>query len=85
MVELRVQVCSMNTSHEERQLCWRPVLFVLLGWLTQMDRHEEATRPLREAGELDPRSAAVVPSTLYRNHLGLSLILDRHLSGGYWY
>lgn len=27
-------VCSMNTSHEERQLCWRPVLLVLLDWLT---------------------------------------------------
>ncbi|MBA3967454.1 MAG: tetratricopeptide repeat protein [Nitrospirales bacterium] len=141
----------MNTSHEERQLCWRPVLRVLLGWLAsggclpksiplaslpmeqpmatdlnltgidqyqagqwmeafgsfdaalqvdpdfveahfnaglalhQMDRHEEATRHFRRAGELDPRNATIVNSVLYRNHLGLSSTLERHLSGGYRY
>lgn len=141
----------MNTSHEERQLCWRPVLLVLPGWLTsggclpksiplaslpmkhpmatnwnltgidpyqaghwmetfewfdaalqidpdsveapfyaglalnQVDRHEEATRHIRWAVELDPRNAAVVHFRLYRNHPGLSSTLKRHLSGGYRY
>lgn len=53
--------------------------------LHQMDQHEEATRHFRLAGELDPQNAAVVNSTLYRNHLGLSSTLERHLSGGYRY
>lgn len=85
MVEFRVEVCSMNTSHEERQFCWRLVLLVFLGWLTQIDWQEEATRHFRQAGELDPRNAEVVHSMLYRNHPGLSSTLDRHLSGGYQY
>ena len=53
--------------------------------LHQMDRHEEATRYFSRAGELDPRNAAVFHSMLYRNHLGLSSTLERHLSGGYRY
>lgn len=53
--------------------------------LHQMDRHEEATRHFRRAGELAPGNEAVVNSVLYRNHLGLSSTLERHLSGGYRY
>jgi Tfp pilus assembly protein PilF len=53
--------------------------------LHQMDRHEEATQHFRRAGELAPRNEAIVKSALYRNHLGLSSVLERHLSGGYRY
>lgn len=53
--------------------------------LHQMDQHEEATRHFRVTGELDPQNATIVNSTLYRNHLGLSSTLERHLSGGYRY
>lgn len=53
--------------------------------LHQMDRHEEATRHFRRAGELDPRNKAIVNTTWYRNHLGLTSTLERHLSGGYRY
>lgn len=53
--------------------------------LHQMNRHEEATRYFRQAGKLAPRSGAIVNSVLYRNHLGLSSMLERHLSGGYRY
>jgi tetratricopeptide (TPR) repeat protein len=53
--------------------------------LHQMDRHEEATRHFQRAGELAPRNEAIVNATLYRNHLGLSSTLERHLSGGYRY
>jgi Tfp pilus assembly protein PilF len=53
--------------------------------LHQMDKHEEATRHFRLAGELNPQNSAIVSSALYRNHLGLSSTLERHLSGGYRY
>ena len=53
--------------------------------LHQMDRHEEATQHFRRAGELAPRNEAIMNSALYRNHLGLSSTLERHLSGGYRY
>lgn len=53
--------------------------------LHQMDQHEKATRHFRRAGELDPQNATIVNSVLYRNHLGLSSTLERHLSGGYRY
>ena len=53
--------------------------------LHQMGRHEEATRYFQRAGELAPQNHTIVNSTLYRNHLGLSSVLERHLSGGYRY
>ncbi len=53
--------------------------------LHQLGRHEEAAREFRRAGELAPDNPAIVQSTLYRNYLGLSSTLERHLSGGYRY
>ncbi|MGD9852989.1 MAG: tetratricopeptide repeat protein [Nitrospirales bacterium] len=53
--------------------------------LHQLERHEEATRHFQRAGELAPDREAVVKSSLYRNHLGLSSTFERHLSGGYGY
>lgn len=53
--------------------------------LHQMNRHEEATRHFQRAGQLAPDNEAIVNATLYRNHLGLSSTLERHLSGGYRY
>ena len=53
--------------------------------LHQLRRHQEATHHFRRAGELAPDREAVVKSSLYRNHLGLSSIFERHLSGGYGY
>ena len=51
----------------------------------QLDRHLEATQHFQRAGELNPENGSIVTSTLYRNHLGLSSTLERHLSGGYRY
>lgn len=53
--------------------------------LHQIDRHAEATLHFQRAGELAPQNQAIVNSILYRNHLGLSSTLERHLSGGYRY
>lgn len=53
--------------------------------LHQLGRHEEAAEEFRRAGELDPDNPAITQSTLYRNYLGLSSTLERHLSGGYRY
>jgi len=53
--------------------------------LHQLDCHQEATQYFQRAGELDPGNGSIVTSTLYRNHLGLSSTLERHLSGGYRY
>ena len=53
--------------------------------LHQLGRHQEATRYFQRAGELAPDNGSIVNSTLYRNHLGLSSTLERHLSGGYRY
>ncbi len=51
----------------------------------QLGRHEEATQYFARAGELDPKNQSILNSTLYRNHLGLSSTLERHMSGGYRY
>lgn len=53
--------------------------------LHQLDRHQEATQYFKRAGELGPDNGSIVNSTLYRNHLGLSSTLERHMSGGYRY
>ena len=53
--------------------------------LHQLNRHKEATQHFRRAGELDADNGAILNSTLYRNHLGLSSTLERHWSGGYRY
>jgi tetratricopeptide (TPR) repeat protein len=53
--------------------------------LHRLDRHQEATQYFQRAGELDPDNGFIVTSTLYRNHVGLSSTLERHLSGGYRY
>ena len=53
--------------------------------LHQLGRHEEATQHFQRAGELAPHNQTIVNSILYRNHLGLSSVLERHLSGGYRY
>ena len=53
--------------------------------LHKLEQHEQATTQFRRAGELAPRNKEIVDSTIYRNHLGLSSTLERHLSGGYRY
>ena len=53
--------------------------------LHQLGRHREATLHFQRAGELAPENQSITGSTLYRNHLGLSSTLERHLSGGYRY
>jgi tetratricopeptide (TPR) repeat protein len=53
--------------------------------LHQLDRHQEARQHFQKAGKLDPENRSIINSTLYRNHLGLSSTLERHLSGGYRY
>ena len=53
--------------------------------LHQLDRHKEAAKQFQRAGELAPDNGSIINSTLYRNHLGLSSTLERHLSGGYRY
>ncbi len=53
--------------------------------LHQLDRHEEANQHFKRAGELSPQNDVIINSTLYRNHLGLSSTLERHMSGGYRY
>ena len=53
--------------------------------LHKLDLHEQATHHFRQAGELAPDNQEIVKSTIYRNHLGVSSTLERHLSGGYRY
>ena len=53
--------------------------------LHQLDRHQEAKQHFQQAGKLDPENRSIINSTLYRNHLGVSSTLERHLSGGYRY
>lgn len=53
--------------------------------LHRLGDHEEATVHFTRAGELAPANKEVVESSLYRNHLGLSSTLEKHLSGGYRY
>ncbi len=53
--------------------------------LHQLDRHQEAKEHFQQAGKLAPDNRSIINSTLYRNHLGVSSTLERHLSGGYRY
>lgn len=53
--------------------------------LHQLCRHQEARQHFEQAGMLDPENQSIINSTLYRNHLGVSSTLERHLSGGYRY
>jgi len=53
--------------------------------LHQLGRHQEARQYFQQAGKLDPENRSIINSTLYRNHLGVSSTLERHLSGGYRY
>ena len=53
--------------------------------LHQLGRHQEARQHFQQAGTLDPENRSIINSTLYRNHLGVSSTLERHLSGGYRY
>ena len=53
--------------------------------LHKLELHDQATDHFRRAGELAPENQEIVDSTVYRNHLGLSSTLERHLSGGYRY
>jgi Flp pilus assembly protein TadD len=53
--------------------------------LHQLDRHQEARQHFQQAGKLGPENRSIINSTLYRNHLGVSSTLERHLSGGYRY
>ena len=49
--------------------------------LHQMGRYEQAIRDFQRAGELAHQNKTIINSTLYRNHLGLSSTLERHMSG----
>lgn len=51
--------------------------------LHKLDNHSEATVHFKRAGELAPANKEIVGSSVYRNHLGLSSTLEKHLSGGY--
>ena len=53
--------------------------------LHKLGDHQEATVHFKRAGELAPTNKDVVESSAYRNHLGLSSTLEKHLSGGYRY
>ena len=47
--------------------------------------HREAAVHFKRAGELAPANKEIVGSSVYRNHLGLSSTLEKHMSGGYRY
>ena len=53
--------------------------------LHKLDLHDEARTHFRLAGKLAPKSTEIVESSIYRNHMGLSSTLERHLTGGYRY
>ena len=55
--------------------------------LTQhkLGQHGQAKQHFKIAGELAPKSKEIADSAIYRNHLGLSSIFERHISGGYRY
>ncbi len=53
--------------------------------LHKLGKHEEAKQQFKTAGELAPKNEVIVGSSIYRNHLGLSSTLERHMSGGYRY
>ena len=53
--------------------------------LHKLGDHREATIHFKRASELAPGNKEIVGSSVYRNHLGLSSTLEKHLSGGYRY
>ncbi len=53
--------------------------------LHKLENHELATQHFTAAGKLAPTNQSIVKSTIYRNHLGLSSMFERHISGGYRY
>ena len=53
--------------------------------LHKLGNHREATVHFKRASELAPANKEIVGSSVYRNHLGLSSTLEKHLSGGYRY
>ncbi|MXX11379.1 MAG: tetratricopeptide repeat protein [Nitrospira sp. SB0667_bin_9] len=53
--------------------------------LHKLGNHPEATVHFKRASELAPANKEIVGSSVYRNHLGLSSTLEKHLSGGYRY
>ena len=53
--------------------------------LHKLELHDQATDHFRQAGELASSNKEIVESSIYKNHLGLSSTLERHLSGGYRY
>ncbi len=53
--------------------------------LHKLGKHDEAKKHFKTAGELAPKDEVIVESSIYRNHLGLSSTLERHMSGGYRY
>ena len=53
--------------------------------LHKLGDHREATVHFKRASELAPTNKEIVESPVYRNHLGLSSTLEKHLSGGYRY
>lgn len=53
--------------------------------LHKLGEHREATVHFKRASELAPANKEIVGSSVYRNHLGLSSTLEKHLSGGYRY
>ena len=53
--------------------------------LHELGDHREATIHFKRASELAPTNQEIVESSAYRNHLGLSSTLEKHLSGGYRY
>lgn len=53
--------------------------------LHKLGDHREATIHFKRAGELAPGNKEITGSSVYRNHLGLSSTLEKHMSGGYRY
>ena len=53
--------------------------------LHKLGDHREATIHFKKASELAPNNKEILNSPAYRNHLGLSSTLEKHLSGGYRY
>ncbi len=53
--------------------------------LHKLGEHRDAAVHFKRAGELAPANKEILESSVYRNHLGLSSTLERHLSGGYRY
>ncbi len=51
----------------------------------KLGQHGEAKKHFQTAGKLSPNNKEIVESSIYRNHLGLSSTLERHISGGYRY